>query len=371
MGYNKAAGEQVSASEFNSFLASAGLYGASNTGSDAYAITVDPAPNDYDAGDKYTFKADVGNTGPATLNVNGLGAKTIKKFGSSLDLETGDISAGQMVTVRYDGIYFQVEALARPTPFFQQSIPIPDITNGSDHRFGSNASGSVIYLYLQGNTSQELQRFQRDTLTGAYIRTHGVDVSGVHLPGGSLGSLVVIGDYLYHVFSDGTNIDVSRFLAADLTGATVMTVPSVTGAEVIAWTDGTDLYLVSGGSNTTSRRWTVSGTTFTAASTATVTSDFESFKVTMWDGTNAFLIDHSSGNPGEMTIRKLTVVDGSSKTDTTKYLHPFDDVTTDSLIMPALINIDNTKIYIGRLRVFYNQTTDMAYAMEIIPISKP
>lgn len=107
MGYNKLAGQPILATEFNSFLAGAGLYGESAVGTDAYAITVVPAPNDYDAGDRYTFKADVANTGTATLNVNGLGAKTIKKDGG-IDLATNDIIAGQIITVVYDGTYFQI-----------------------------------------------------------------------------------------------------------------------------------------------------------------------------------------------------------------------------------------------------------------------
>lgn len=109
MGYNKAAGDQLPASELNSFYASAGLYAASATGNDSYAITVTPTPNDYDDGDTYNFKADVGNTGTATLNVNSLGAKTIKKYGTA-DLVTGDIVAGQIVTVRYDGTNFQMQS---------------------------------------------------------------------------------------------------------------------------------------------------------------------------------------------------------------------------------------------------------------------
>jgi hypothetical protein len=54
------------------------------------------------------FSAQTLNTGAATLNVNGLGAKTIKKFGTANDLATGDILANQIVTVIYDGTNFQM-----------------------------------------------------------------------------------------------------------------------------------------------------------------------------------------------------------------------------------------------------------------------
>lgn len=78
---------------------------ASSHGDDSYAITIGGCGTSYETYRVYAFKADVANTGAATLNINGLGAVAIKK-GSS-DLETGDIEAGQIVLVIYDGTYFQ------------------------------------------------------------------------------------------------------------------------------------------------------------------------------------------------------------------------------------------------------------------------
>lgn len=83
-------------------------YAASGAGTDSYAITVAPAPTAYVAGQKFTFKADVANTGTATLNVNSLGAVTIKKNVSD-NIETGDIKANSIVTVVYDGTNFQID----------------------------------------------------------------------------------------------------------------------------------------------------------------------------------------------------------------------------------------------------------------------
>lgn len=82
-------------------------YGVSAAGTDAYAITLSVSPGAYAAGQVFSFKADVANTGAATLNVNGLGAKTIKKNGSS-DLEDNDITVGEIVTVVYDGTDMQM-----------------------------------------------------------------------------------------------------------------------------------------------------------------------------------------------------------------------------------------------------------------------
>lgn len=98
------------AADFNEVVKTAGVYAASSAGSDTYAITVTPTPGTYAAGDVYHFKADVGNTGAATLNVNSLGAKNIyiNRGGVLGALATGDIIAGQFVDVIYDGVQFQI-----------------------------------------------------------------------------------------------------------------------------------------------------------------------------------------------------------------------------------------------------------------------
>jgi hypothetical protein len=84
----------------------------SSTGNDSYAITLSPSPGSYAGYQLYCFKADVANTGPATLNVNALGAKTIKKAvgGVTTDLADNDIRAGQVVQVVYDGTNLQMQS---------------------------------------------------------------------------------------------------------------------------------------------------------------------------------------------------------------------------------------------------------------------
>lgn len=84
----------------------AASFASSSAGSDTYAITLTPAPTAYETGRMYIFKADVANTGAATLNVNALGAKTIKKDSTS-DLANSDILAGSIITCIYDGTNMQ------------------------------------------------------------------------------------------------------------------------------------------------------------------------------------------------------------------------------------------------------------------------
>ncbi len=84
---------------------------AADTGSaNAYAVTLSPAPTIV-AGSLVVFKAANANTGASTLAVNGGAATAIKKQGSTA-LASGDIAAGQIVTVVYDGTNFQLSAAA-------------------------------------------------------------------------------------------------------------------------------------------------------------------------------------------------------------------------------------------------------------------
>src|SRR5215210_822312 len=102
MAYPYATGDKVLASEYNEVVKAAGLYAADAGASDTYAITVSPVPSSYIAGMVFRFKANTVNTGAATLNVNSLGAKSILRPDGSA-LADGDIAAGQIVTVVYNG----------------------------------------------------------------------------------------------------------------------------------------------------------------------------------------------------------------------------------------------------------------------------
>lgn len=86
-----------------------------STGSaNAYVYTPVNAsfPIAYVTGERYCFKANFANTGAATLNINGLGAKNIFKQSPSgpTALTGAEIQSGQMVDCVYDGTQFQIIA---------------------------------------------------------------------------------------------------------------------------------------------------------------------------------------------------------------------------------------------------------------------
>jgi len=82
-------------------------YATDSGAADAYVISPAPAITAYKAGRAFTFIAGNTNTGASTLNVSGLGVKSIVKNGSTA-LAAGDITSGRLVTVRYDGTNFQI-----------------------------------------------------------------------------------------------------------------------------------------------------------------------------------------------------------------------------------------------------------------------
>ncbi len=75
--------------------------GAVNT----YAVTLTPAPEAYVEGMALAIKIHVDNTGASVINVNALGAKTIKKPNGN-DVSAGNLKVGSIYTLRYNGTNF-------------------------------------------------------------------------------------------------------------------------------------------------------------------------------------------------------------------------------------------------------------------------
>lgn len=114
------------------------IYAASTTGNDTYVVTLSPVPLAYTNGMTVRFNADVGNTGAATLNVNGLGAIALTRP-SGTALSTGDITAGNVVTAVYDGTNFQISGL----------VPAA-LTAGA----GTNAGALHSHSWVNGTTTK-------------------------------------------------------------------------------------------------------------------------------------------------------------------------------------------------------------------------
>lgn len=80
---------------------------ATASGTDTYTASIIPAITSYITGQRFFITFTNANTGAATLNLNALGAKAIKKSGTTA-LSSGDIAAGQTLCLVYDGTNMQV-----------------------------------------------------------------------------------------------------------------------------------------------------------------------------------------------------------------------------------------------------------------------
>lgn len=142
---------------------------AAGSGTDTITMTLAKAPAAYQAFQRFVFEAANTNTGSATLNVNSLGAKTIKKkdnnTGTIAVLVAGDIIQGGIYTVFYDGTDMILESI--------DSGGIQDVSQGDLNTSTGTFSQSTSSAFSVSYSSIDL------TLSG--VANH------VTLPGGQYG----------------------------------------------------------------------------------------------------------------------------------------------------------------------------------------
>ncbi len=80
-------------------------YGVAKGSANAYTITLQPAPASYKEGMAIAVKIHATNTGASTININGLGAKGIRKANGN-NVSAGNLKAGSIYSMRYNGANF-------------------------------------------------------------------------------------------------------------------------------------------------------------------------------------------------------------------------------------------------------------------------
>lgn len=278
--------------------------------------------------------------------------KTLEGVNSQV-IKTG--SDGKLPSAFYD-------ISKMPLPAYFQELATNNGTeslSSTEFSAGCSNDGSVLFFRIQG--SGAIYRYQRDAVTGMYKLTHSVTPT-LSTPSGDTSSMIVIGIYMYLFSNNGTNLVCSRFLAADLTGETVMTVPTVasTGG-ALAYTDGADAYLVSSNSTTTLRRWVINGTVMTEPTTYTCVNFFNNDTMMMTDGTNLYSFDSN------YNLYKYTDMLASGRANNAQQATTYAAVQVGAFIM----NIDTTRIYIGRIFAYADATAQVAVHIYLTPIAKP
>lgn len=226
-----AAGDQVTASDINAIVKTTGLYAVDAVGTDAYAITVSPVCGAYADGDVFRFRAGTANTGAATLAVSGLTAKAIVK-NYNVALATGDILAGQMVTVQYDG----------PNDSFQMispaSGPVSAAGSGSYSGTGTNATVNSDDTIVCG--------FQPSVIElNFYIQGHDAATSSAHYKakagiatysGTTLNGILDLNAGVDQGTSEGLAIGAFLLNYTDLTSSTAITAGEAAGSGAVRLT---------------------------------------------------------------------------------------------------------------------------------------
>lgn len=105
-------------------------YAADTGAADAYVVALAAAPTAYTAGLRISFKATNANTGASTINVNGLGAKSIKRQNGT-DLGAAEIGANNIVLIQYDGTNFLLLSGATYGSVGTVAIPVPVASGGT------------------------------------------------------------------------------------------------------------------------------------------------------------------------------------------------------------------------------------------------
>lgn len=84
------------------------IYGGTSGGTaNAQTLSLTPAITAYVAGQTFQFIPGNANTGATTININGVGAVAITKYGTAA-LAGGELTPGVVTTLKYDGTEFQL-----------------------------------------------------------------------------------------------------------------------------------------------------------------------------------------------------------------------------------------------------------------------
>jgi len=120
---------------------SAMVAGAAGGTADALTLTLAPAPTAYATYQRFIFKASSTNTTAATLNVNAIGAKALKRLvdGTLRALIAGDLTSGRVYEAIYDGTQFVL--VGGPQRFTSAAISASTLAAGDQtytaaHGFG-------------------------------------------------------------------------------------------------------------------------------------------------------------------------------------------------------------------------------------------
>jgi hypothetical protein len=226
-------------------------YAADTGAADAYAIALDPALSEYITGMPIFFKAANTNTGASTLDINGLGTKSIKKS-TDVDLAAGDIKDGQIVLVVYDGTNFQTIGAA-PTSVGDVRISLSATPHDDEIKLNgaslSRAAYAGLWSWAQAKSVVVEEASWSPGNTGAF--SSGDGTTTFRVPD-------TRGEYP-RFFDDGRGVDSGRIFGSWQAGILKQHVHAVGDLVAQGYTGGNQIIIVSSNAATNTAGISVGG----------------------------------------------------------------------------------------------------------------
>ena len=197
--------------------------------SNAYVLNVigsKRAPTIYFDGLRVRFRVGNTNTGASTVNVNGLGVTSIKKYGGGADVEPGDLVANTIVELTYIDSLAVFELISVESQIIRESSPL--FKNISGLTISNNGSDPINDIDIAPGTFKDTTTLNAATLASILTKRIDANWAASTNQGGFPSGLSLTADTWYHVFAiskaDGTvdggfdsDINASNLLA-DATG---------------------------------------------------------------------------------------------------------------------------------------------------------
>lgn len=158
----------------NSQQEAIGYYVASGS-ANAQTVTASPAWASYVSGSVVSFKPVADNTGPCTLSVNGLPAKSIKMMDGS-NVYAGGLDASGIHVVQYDGTNFVLLNPAEVAATYTGTLTGLTTTPTTSVKYVR--SGNMVMIKIDGSETGT-SNSNAFTITGAPTAIHPTTTSGV------------------------------------------------------------------------------------------------------------------------------------------------------------------------------------------------
>jgi Repeat of unknown function (DUF5907) len=303
-------------------------YGVTTGTGSAYILTFAPAIGGYVDGQCFVFKAHVANTGDVTLNVNGKGAKALRKWegGAAVALSEGDITLGQDVKVCFDLTGNRMQVMS-----FGASGSAAGVTEGDKTDITVSDAGATWTVDANAITYSKLQ----NTSAASVLLGRGAGAPGVPQEI-TLGSGLTMAGTTLSVAAGGGNVS-SSGTPADNQVAVWTTASQVEGSNALTYNAGT---LTVGAAGVTQGKVSVAGSGSGVVTIQPQTS-FTSYNLNLPStaGAGNQVLTSGGGGTAPMTWSTLPI----GLTDTDK-----GDITVSAL--GATWTIDNSVVTYAKMQ---------------------